>query len=474
MLKIEKEEVSQIRLIEELLSDLKTSDFNFFIKKTPVDFLNLLKDLLTKKQNLYEKRYSSNRKDVNPSFSYNSFRSIQIIYNLSKKEFEIADSYNKKINNVGPFLKDDASSQIDRLLVYEFCLEQLVRSIKKEELDLIFESGEDANSTASNYSDQFYLQFVSPNGFELFLDVLVKKSYNSLKRSFLKLMKGELGNESGIPFYLNEKSFYSYLTTFSYYKGKIMIGKKTLYDFQKEYSNKNLQSFVNYCKRYLTEIDIDNLSENRILQHFSVFGTAETIEFLKSRLTSLMNEFKKNQEPEYYRKIENSLLNSILSIAQASLYKEEGEEGIDKRSETDFYQFCYNLLLELQTSYYNYDTEFENFIYRNNFEQNQFFTSIKNKKSIVLQYKSTVLYKSSVEKLKELGYNVACRILAPNLTLNQLQSRIVNCEELLKLDVKFFKEELDFLESSLKLNGLTCDNKTLILPILNKMKKSSI
>lgn len=253
-----------------------------------------------------------------------------------------------------------------------------------------------------------------------------------------------------------------------------MIGKQTLYDFQKEYSNKNLQSFVNYCKRYLTEIDIDNLSESRILQHFSVFGTDETIEFLKSRLTSLMNEFKKNQEPEYYRKIENSLLNSILSIAQASLYKEEGEEGIDKRSETDFYQFCYNLLLELQTSYYNYDTEFENFIYRNNFEQNQFFTSIKNKKSIVLQYKSTILYKSSVEKLKELGYNVACRILAPNLTLNQLQSRIINSEELLKLDVKFFKEELDFLESSLKLNGLTCDNKTVILPILNKMKKSSI
>lgn len=293
MIKIEKEEISQIRLIEELLSDLKTSDFNFFIKKTPVNFLNLLKDLLTKKQYLYEKRYSSNRKGVNPSFSYNSSRSIQIIYNLSKKEFEIADSYNKKVNNVGPFLKDDASTQIDRLLVYEFCLEQLVRSITKEELDLIFESGEDANSTISNYSNQFYLQFVSPNGFELFLDILVKKSYNSLKRSFLKLMKGELGNESGIPFYLNEKSFYSYLTTFSYYKGKIMIGKQTLYDFQKEYSNKNLQSFVNYCKRYLTEIDIDNLSESRILQHFSVFGTDETIEFLKSRLTSLMNEFKK-------------------------------------------------------------------------------------------------------------------------------------------------------------------------------------
>lgn len=45
MIKIEKEEISQIRLIEELLSDLKTSDFNFFIKKTPVNFLNLLKDL---------------------------------------------------------------------------------------------------------------------------------------------------------------------------------------------------------------------------------------------------------------------------------------------------------------------------------------------------------------------------------------------------------------------------------------------
>ena len=474
MLKIEKEEVSQIRLIEELLSDLKTSDFNFFIKKTPVDFLDLLKDLLTKKQNLYEKRYSSNRTNGNPSFSYNSFRSIQIIYNLSKKEFEIADSYNKKVNNVGPFLKDDASSQIDRLLVYEFCLEQLVRSIKKEELDLIFESGEDANSTTSNYSDQFYLQFVSPNGFELFLDVLVKKSYNSLKRSFLKLMKGELGNESGIPFYLNEKSFYSYLTTFSYYKGKIMIGKKTLYDFQKEYSNKNLQSFVNYCKRYLTEIDIDNLSESKIFQHFSVFGKNETIEFLKLRLTSLMDELKKNPKPEYYKKIEYPLLNSILSVAQVSLYKEEGEEAINKKSEADFYQFCYNLLLELQSSYYNYDTEFENFIYKNNFEQNKFFTSIENKKSIVLQYKSTVLYKSSVENLKGLGYNVACRILAPNLTLNQLQSRIVNCEELLKLDVKFFKEELDFLESSLKLNGLTCNNKTVILPILNKMKKSSI
>lgn len=200
MIKIEKEEISQIRLIEELLSDLKTSDFNFFIKKTPVNFLNLLKDLLTKKQYLYEKRYSSNRKGVNPSFSYNSSRSIQIIYNLSKKEFEIADSYNKKVNNVGPFLKDDASTQIDRLLVYEFCLEQLVRSITKEELDLIFESGEDANSTISNYSNQFYLQFVSPNGFELFLDILVKKSYNSLKRSFLKLMKGSWAMKVGFHF----------------------------------------------------------------------------------------------------------------------------------------------------------------------------------------------------------------------------------------------------------------------------------